>query len=511
MNVEGVMIRTYFQSLSDELLEVLLSFALKENREGRELVLAPSHPLQPAFKNAFSRLHMNGETVHPVRFDELRVIQISLNSVTAGWYATIDKLKAVVTAMKDSTTALELSNIQWMTQDIPQICQFLSIHCSHVTELKISHKSIPESLGDLKKLNEVLHILLSVFAAQLTSLSCSFACRSYAAAAVLLASIDDRVMPLKKLSLTGSFNVRVFESMALKCGETLEFLELDLNDKDEWEKAFDVIERKCPKLNKLLLKKPTFYGVPEEQYVSLLGKFGHQLTLIDPDGLSADGLRCLRNLCPNLRLSLRIEENDMNWDLLNGTGEIMRILTIPLLFHHDFGRLSRLLAGCHHLVKLHLKYHSEEPAINLESIVSSSLPELEDLILEKFQFSACISIIEKCSNRLKELTLTTSDIIRTFRPFESIVRRARNLRIVYIEDGWGENTWGRPKCNRLYINTVQCFLDCKELSELSLLLDHPVSVDELRAVCLPFRRRGVTCLFHSEYRKLLEVRNFSYF
>ncbi len=521
---EGLAKTTYFRYVGDEVLQLLFRFTFngglglwgRENEARRKLVLMPTHPLNPAIKHVFRSLDITGETSPAIEFYLSDRFDDSLDLLKIGRDATMDEVKAAVLGMKESVKALEFSTMHWIEQDLQQICQIVTTHCRNVTELRV----LDYKLMEVKEtMNDSLGKVFSTYASQLTSLSCEYI-SEYISPPLLARSHGSRSMPLKQLSLTGDFaDVEIFDLLIAQCGGTLENLELALEvvEKGQWAKILEAIRRECSKLTSLHLREPTMCGVLEEDYVAFLTSYGNQIVSLAPLKFSPDALRNLSEACPNLRLELSFEEDEANWDCLDAAGEIAGNVEIELCYHHNVRRLSRVLGACPHLVELNMSYMSDEPALGLESVISSRMLQLEKLSFRNFRFHACINNTMKCTSKLKELRITAIDIIETAVPLQTIATTATHLEFVWIQDDSKEqNLTGRPsrrarnENTTIFIEIVRCFLGCERLRSFHVLLNNPVSQDELRAVCLPLRTRGVDCLFCSQHRPLLQIHDFVY-
>ncbi len=516
---------TYFQLVGDEILQLLFRFTFNgdsallwsnENETRRKLMLAPTHPLNPAIKHVFRSLNISGETSPAVEFYMSNRFDDSLDLLTIGRNATIDDVEKVVLGMKDSVKALEFSCLNWIQQDLQKVSQIVTTHCRKITELRILDYNVREVK---KKANDALGNIFCTFASQLTFLSCE-CIGKYVSARLLTTSLGNGRIPLKQLSLTEKTGeLKTFDVLIAKCGGTLEGLRLVLEivRTGQWKKTLEVIRRECPNLTSLHLAEPTSCGVSEEDYVAFLTSYGNQIVSIAPLKFSPDALRNLSEACPNLRLDLTFGENEVDWDCLDAAGEITGTVEMELGFHHDSRRLSRILTGCCHLVELNVNYVSDEPAVGLESLISSRMLQLEKLGFRNFPYHACISNAKKCTSKLKELQITTTDIIETVEPLRIIAATTLYLESVWIQDGLKEpnprarSLQGARNANTsVFIDIVRCFMGCERLRTFSVLLSTPVSQDELRAVCLPFRTRGVNCLFWFQHRPLLQINDFVY-
>ncbi len=201
----------------------------------------------------------------------------------------------------------------------------------------------------------------------------------------------------------------------------------------------------------------------------------------------------------------------------DAASEIAGNVEIELCFHHNFRCLSRILGAYSHMAELDMSYVSDEPALGLESVISSQMLELQKLIMRNFTYRACINNIMQCTLKLKELQLYATDIIETAKPLQIIATTAMYLEFVWIaDDSEEQDSKARPSRSTrnenttVFIDMVRCFLGCEHLRRFRLMLSSPVSRDELCAVSLPLRTRGVDCIFFSQHRPLLTIHDFLY-
>ncbi len=464
---------TYFQLLSNEILRLLFHLTFSGHltfgsNAKLTQVLVPAHPLNPAIKYVFRRLQICGETSHVLRCYMSKRFEDSSDLLVIGRTATMDQVKAVVLAMKDSVSALEFESLQRITQDIQEVCKLVTTLCKNITTLRITGERL--LIKEKEKAHEVFGNILDAFASKITSLTCPFLCEYVSASN----SLRYERLRLKRLSLTvKNSDLRIFAALVAKCGGELERLALNLKEveKRQWKDLFKLIRSECPKLTVLYLNSLMLYDASEEDYVAFLMSYGNQIVSIARQEFSPDALRKLCKACPNLRLDFTIEEDDegeVDWDCLEAAGEIAGTVDIELRSHHNFRCVSKILANCPNLVNLNMNCISDEPVLGLESVISSPMLELKKLDVVNLTFHACVNTVMKCASKLKELHIAAVDIIETAEPLQSIATTALYLEFVWIQDGseeWNPRAYpskrARTEDTTVYIDIVRCFLGCE--------------------------------------------------
>ncbi len=515
---------TYFQLVENEILQLLFRFTFNassglwcDNDEAvRKQVLHGMHPLSPAMKYVFKSLSISGEDAPALEFYMLDRFEDSRDLLKIGREATIDEVREAVAVMKDSVEVLEFSAMHQIEQDIQKCSQIVTTHCKNVVELRILDYEPLEVNQEAKR---ALGTIFNTFASRLQSLTCEVV-SEYVSATHLASSLANECMRLKQLSLTGDYDdLEVFNILLAKSGDTLESLTLSLDIvlDGQWEDTFEVIRGESKKLSALHLEHPTSAGVSEEDYVAFLMHYGSRLVSVAPLKFSPNALRNLRKACPNLRLDLIIGQDEYGWDCLEAAGEIAGNVEMDSSGNYDYQRLSRVLANCPHLVRLSMCNTSDEPSAGLDSLISLRMFEMKKLSFRNFTYHACINVIEKCTSKLKELRVRTGDSIQNAEPIQRIASKMVFLEFVWIEDKVRKsNRRSRlrhgavDKNNTVFTDIVRSFWQCEHMHSLRVFLHSPVDQDELRAVCLPFRTRGVNCLLFSCGKRLLEIDDFEY-